>query len=114
MGILWRVFAPRGLKRARHALHPSWVIEDAIVRSLRGNPKGRGRARTTSRVQVASQAKAERIEPDPSRMTLDEIGRYCGEDARRAIQRIRDPYHAPEVVAAAEADLARLKRESGQ
>ena len=32
MGLLWRLFAPRPLKRARRALHPSWVIEDATVR----------------------------------------------------------------------------------
>lgn len=38
MGLLWRVFAPRPLKRARRALHPSWVIEDAIVRSWLRRP----------------------------------------------------------------------------
>jgi hypothetical protein len=35
MRLLWRLFAPRPLKRARRMLHPSWVIEDAIVRSAR-------------------------------------------------------------------------------
>jgi hypothetical protein len=35
VGLLWRLFAPRPLKRARRALHPSWVIEDAIARSAR-------------------------------------------------------------------------------
>lgn len=37
--ILWRLLAPRRLKRARRALHPSWVIEDAIVRSARRKRK---------------------------------------------------------------------------
>jgi hypothetical protein len=33
--ILWRLLAPRRLKRARRIMHPSWIIEDAIVRSAR-------------------------------------------------------------------------------
>src|SRR5215471_5137060 len=41
MGLLWRLFAPRPLKKARRALHPSWVIEDAIVRSVRGGRRRR-------------------------------------------------------------------------
>ena len=41
MGLLWRLFAPRPLKKARRAMHPSWVVEDAIVRSVRGNSKRR-------------------------------------------------------------------------
>lgn len=47
MGFLWRAFAPRPLKKARRALHPGWVIEDAAVRAVRG--RGRRRpARTRS------------------------------------------------------------------
>jgi hypothetical protein len=44
VGLLWRVFAPRPLKKARRALHPSWVIEDAIVRNMRGGRKRRRRS----------------------------------------------------------------------
>jgi hypothetical protein len=36
MGVLWRVFAPRPLKKARRAMHPTWIAEDAIVRAARG------------------------------------------------------------------------------
>lgn len=41
MGLLWRLFAPKPLKQARRALHPSRVIEDAIVHSVRGKPRPR-------------------------------------------------------------------------
>ena len=44
MGLVWRLFAPRPLKKARRAMHPSWVIEDAIVRSARGGRKRRRRS----------------------------------------------------------------------
>jgi hypothetical protein len=33
--ILWRVFAPRWMKRTRRAMHPSWVVKDAVVRRAR-------------------------------------------------------------------------------
>lgn len=46
MGLLWRLFAPKGLKRARRAMHPGWVIEDAIVRSARKKRRARSRAPT--------------------------------------------------------------------
>jgi hypothetical protein len=41
---MWRLFAPRPLKKARRAMHPSWVIEDAIVRSMRGGRRRRRRS----------------------------------------------------------------------
>jgi hypothetical protein len=41
MGVLWRLFAPRPLKKARHAMYPSWVLEDAIVRSARKGTRRR-------------------------------------------------------------------------
>lgn len=49
MGLLWRLFAPRPLKKARRALHPSWVIEDAIVHSVRKGRRQRGRQRRAPR-----------------------------------------------------------------
>jgi len=52
MGLLWRLFAPRPLKKARRALHPSWVVEDAIVRSVRGSHK-RQRPRPPVQAQSA-------------------------------------------------------------
>ena len=44
--MLWRLFAPRPLKKARRAMHPSWVLEDAIVRSVRGGRRRRSRRRS--------------------------------------------------------------------
>jgi hypothetical protein len=41
VGLMWRLFAPKPLKKARRAMHPSWVLEDAIVRSVRGNRRRR-------------------------------------------------------------------------
>jgi hypothetical protein len=35
MGLIWRIVAPRKLRRARRMLHPGWIIQDAIVRSVR-------------------------------------------------------------------------------
>jgi hypothetical protein len=60
MGLLWRLFAPRPLKKARRAMHPSWVIEDAIVRSARGGRKRRGKPqpRRPSNRQLAQEARA--------------------------------------------------------
>jgi len=49
MGIIWRLFAPRPLRRARRALHPAWVIEDAIVNSVRKGRRRRRAARRTRR-----------------------------------------------------------------
>lgn len=43
MGLFWRLLAPKPLKKARRALHPSWVIEDAIVHSVRGRKQKRRR-----------------------------------------------------------------------
>jgi hypothetical protein len=40
-GILWRVFAPRWMKRTRRALHPSWVVKDAVVRRARRRVRNR-------------------------------------------------------------------------
>ena len=48
MGLLWRLFAPKGLKKARRALHPSWVIEDAIVNGVRKPRRQRRAPRRTS------------------------------------------------------------------
>jgi hypothetical protein len=53
---MWRLFAPRPLKKARRALHPSWVIEDAIVHSVR---KGRRQRRRWA----AQQRRAPRPHP---------------------------------------------------
>jgi hypothetical protein len=54
MGLLWRLFAPKGLKRARRAMHPSWVLEDAIVRGARTRRRqSRGPRRTPPRVYGA-------------------------------------------------------------
>jgi hypothetical protein len=54
MGLLWRLFAPKGLKKARGAMHPSWVLEDAIVRGARKRkrPRRTGR-RESQRVYTA-------------------------------------------------------------
>jgi hypothetical protein len=49
MGLLWRLFAPKGLKKARRALHPSWVLEDAIVRGVRKRRRRRRRQRRAPR-----------------------------------------------------------------
>jgi len=61
MGLLWRIFAPRPLKKARRALHPSWVIEDAIVRSVRGGRRRRAPAPARSAFRAA----------DPAQMSAD-------------------------------------------
>jgi hypothetical protein len=55
MGLLWRLFAPRGLKKARRALHPSWILEDAIVRSARKRRRQR-RPHSQTRSRRASLA----------------------------------------------------------
>jgi hypothetical protein len=52
VGLLWRLFAPRPLKKARRAMHPSWVIEDAIVRSVRGGKRRRAPARKSFHATV--------------------------------------------------------------
>jgi hypothetical protein len=64
MGLLWRLFAPRPLKKARRALHPSWVIEDAIVRSVRGGRRRRAPAPT----RQASHAVSSDHSSGPSRI----------------------------------------------
>jgi hypothetical protein len=48
MGLLWRLFAPKGLKKARRAMHPSWVLEDAVVRSARKSRRQRRAPRRTA------------------------------------------------------------------
>jgi hypothetical protein len=74
MGLLWRAFAPRPLKRARRAMHPSWVIEDAIVRGLRGRRRRRRRSRPA---QPSWQGKGEAFTPDGTRVTFQ-----CGHHHR--------------------------------
>lgn len=57
MGLLWRLLAPRPLKKARRAMHPGWVIEDAIVRSARGGGHRRAQPKAqtyTAALQITS------------------------------------------------------------
>jgi hypothetical protein len=72
MGLMWRLLAPRPLKRARRAMHPSWVIEDAIVHSVRGR-KRRASKRTpprTGRPAMATQPLPQAPSPQQPRSKL--------------------------------------------
>lgn len=48
MGLLWRLFAPKPLKKARRAVHPGRMLEDAIVRGARGKRRKRRKRRASA------------------------------------------------------------------
>ncbi len=107
MGLLWRLFAPRPLKKARRAMHPSWVVEDAIVRSVRGSRKRR-RKPPRSRRQPSRQVPAQRDVPDLTAISAEEAARHLGtseRDIQQLILRIPHPERLPEV----NAELERMK-----
>jgi len=84
MGLLWRLFAPRGLKRARRAMHPSWVLEDAVVRSVRmGRRKRRAAPRAPASRASAKVYGAELYDPDTRRAWRCTHGHATEESANR-------------------------------
>jgi hypothetical protein len=46
VGLFWRLFAPKPLKKIRRAAHPSWIVQDAIVKGVRGSRTKRRRLGT--------------------------------------------------------------------
>jgi len=73
MGLMWRLLAPRPLKRARRAMHPTWVIEDAIVHGVRGS-KRRARKRTPPRTgRPGALTTADHAGTSPGRLLPDHL-----------------------------------------
>jgi hypothetical protein len=101
VGLLWRLLAPRPLRKARRALHPSWVIEDAIVRGVRGSNRrrrARRRRRTGREGRVYDPEMAAR--PQTYRATLkfpdgDQVCCAAGHPAKDAARR-----HGEQIAAA--------------